>query len=447
MRIPIPKWIEDKWQQGDPAKKKKLTVISAVVCFVLVLFLIVYQRQSAHHNNPKQKTSAEKYEDLQERVTKYNDIANRSTTGRVKDIEEQLRGLKENNAALSNRLGDVSKSMTDIKKIFDDKLKEFQISSQQDTKSAETESGKGIPEPRYPEPPAKKKSQPAQDRKVMNWEVPGSEGSRADMVLYKKEGGLGTKKATGGVPSTGKEAEKKETDEDSIYLPSSTMMDADVVDGFTVETMQGGKGTPIKVVMRIRDLAILPNEVRVNTEGCFALAEGTGKLSDERVHFRLLKLSCIARDGTAVIDESVNGQLVDMDGHVGLKGNVVTKAGAFIGRAFLANMFEGFGEGLSETSWNVNNSVLGQTKTLKSGDVFKNGIGQGLAGASESVSDYFLTLANQCVPVIESGSSRPVTIQIFDGVDLKIRNKCFTASGCKNNGENRNDAISALGKL
>ena len=95
-------------------------------------------------------------------------------------------------------------------------------------------------------------------------------------------------------PQKEEENQGKKKEEQKVYLPPS-FMEATLLSGLAAPTTSAGKSNPVPILMRIKDLAILPNKVKANLKGCFLIAEGVGNLADERVHARLLTLSCISR--------------------------------------------------------------------------------------------------------------------------------------------------------
>lgn len=180
------------------------------------------------------------------------------------------------------------------------------------------------------------------------------------------------------------------------------------------------------MILRIKDLAILPNKVKANLKGCFAIAEGRGNLADERVHVRILTISCVAKDGNAVIDQAVKGFVVDEDGKVGLSGRVVAKMGVHIARTVLAGFVGGFGAALETTTSTINyNPLTGGTSQRWTSDdaktVLTAGVGKGIAQGAEAVQDFYLQLAQQTLPVIEVGATKTVTLVISEGVGLEIK--------------------------
>ncbi len=214
-------------------------------------------------------------------------------------------------------------------------------------------------------------------------------------------------------------AEKKSKDT-LVYLPTS-FMPATILSGLAAETMDGGKNEPAPVLLRINNLAFLPNRVKANLKGCFVIAEGHGKLSDERVHLRVVNLACLSKKGSAVIDQKIKGFVVDSDGKIGLRGEVVSKFGAMIGRSLIAGLFGGLGDSIQAQTQTQSISALGTTNTIDTDKVWQAGIGGGLSTASHEIQKFYMELARQTLPVIEVGAVRDVTIVVSEGVELKIR--------------------------
>ncbi|MGD0021963.1 MAG: TraB/VirB10 family protein, partial [Smithellaceae bacterium] len=222
-----------------------------------------------------------------------------------------------------------------------------------------------------------------------------------------------------GGDSKEKAAEKK-SKKKTVYLPPS-FMEATMLSGLDAPTTEGGKGQPVPVLLRIRDLAFLPNQVRANLKGCFVISEGHGSLADERAHLRITSISCLSKKGTAVIDQHVKGFVVDSDGKIGLRGTVVSKMGAIVARSVLAGFFAGIGDAIKAQTTTVSISPLGQTQAIDPSQMLQAGAGQGISSAAKEISKFYLDLARQTMPVIEVGAVRDVTLVISEGVELEIK--------------------------
>lgn len=211
-----------------------------------------------------------------------------------------------------------------------------------------------------------------------------------------------------------------EKPERTVYLPPS-FMEASLLTGFDASTSSKGTGNPEPMLLRIQTPAVLPNDVKGNVEGCFVVAEAVGRLDKERADVRLTSLSCLSKNGQAVIDEPVKGFVTDADSKVGLSGRVVSRMGAATARATVAGIFGGAGDWLKAASTTTSVSPLGSTQTVESGDVVPYALGGGLAEGADTLRDFYLDLARQATPVIEVGATKQITVIISEGKDLHIR--------------------------
>jgi conjugal transfer pilus assembly protein TraB len=211
-----------------------------------------------------------------------------------------------------------------------------------------------------------------------------------------------------------------------IYLPPS-FMEATLLSGVAAPTTNVAKSNPLPLLFRVKDLAVLPNKVKADLKGCFIIGSAVGNLADERVHIRLNTLSCVAKNGDAVIDQTVKGFVVDEDGKVGLKGRVVAKMGIHIARTALAGFIGGMGDALSSSMQTNSLNALGQTQSqltdTDAGSIAKAGLGEGISSATKDLQKFYLQLAEQTLPVIEIGSTKDVTVVISEGVGLEIMEK------------------------
>lgn len=226
------------------------------------------------------------------------------------------------------------------------------------------------------------------------------------------------------------EEEGKKKEKKTVYLPPS-FMEATLLTGLDAETVESAKGNPEPVLLRIRDLAVLPNQVKANLRGCFVIAHGFGKLSKERVDLRLVTLSCLTKEGQAVIDQGVKGYVADEDGKNGLRGNVVSRMGAAVARAALAGFFGGAGDAFRAAASTTSISPLGATQTIQPADIGTAAAGGGLAGASHELEKLYLELARQATPIIEVGATKTVTLVVTEGVDLVIKETCVGGQPCE----------------
>ena len=104
-----------------------------------------------------------------------------------------------------------------------------------------------------------------------------------------------------------KKIEVKKNDEEGIlkvFLPVSYIK-ADLLTGIRAQTTRDAEENTPEIVFRAKDMAVLPKDIRADLEGCFIVGQVYGNLATERVDVRIRRLSCIAKNGQAVIEEKV----------------------------------------------------------------------------------------------------------------------------------------------
>ncbi|MEM3265253.1 MAG: TraB/VirB10 family protein [Thermoplasmata archaeon] len=226
--------------------------------------------------------------------------------------------------------------------------------------------------------------------------------------------------------------QEAQNQQEEVYLPTS-FMEGILLNGLDAPTSSVGSNNPVPCLIRIQTPAVLPNEVKANLKGCFVIAEGVGDLATERANMRLVTISCIAKNGQAVIDQPIKGFVVDADGKIGLRGRVVSKMGSAIARSFIAGLFSGLGNAVQENAYTTTNTVLGNVSSLGSSasDIAKQGIGGGIYTASNQIAAFYLSLAKQSIPVVEIGAGKKVTIVVSQGEMLKLMDYCVGGRKCK----------------
>jgi len=150
-------------------------------------------------------------------------------------------------------------------------------------------------------------------------------------------------------------------------------------------------------------------------------ADATLTLIKERVEVQLVSLSCVDFDDHSVVDQSVKGFFVDADGKKGLSGQVITRAGATLARAFIAGTISGISQSVQDTFGENSVSALGSVRTLNPTDSIKTGVAGGLSKSSDKLTDFYLGLARQAGPIVEVGAGKDVTVVVQEGVTLEIK--------------------------
>ena len=398
--------IRRKWNQLEPKKRKTIS-LSVVVVLILVLAMAGWHSRKSK----AAKRVAKKPSEVKE-VSLNTDLIEKSLFRQAQETINQQGKL----------IADIRREIAKIKAQSDQALEEAKKAREAAPaqpapakKKAPKEAGKS-PAKAPPSAPASKSLPPPPPPPAYSFST-GKKGEPSNML-----GGIElVKNEVKQEPEAKDEGKKKY----QIYLPPS-FMEATLLSGLDAVTTSRGSKNPVPVLLRIKDLAVLPNRVKANLKGCFVLGEGKGNLATERVDVRLVTLSCLSKKGKAVIDQPVKGYVVDEDGKAGLRGIVAAKMGAMLARAALAGFLGGVGEGVKSSAMNTQVTALGTTtqvwKSTDTKNILRGGIGGGISEAAKELQKFYLELARQTLPIVQVGATKTVTVVISEGVNLEVKN-------------------------
>lgn len=217
---------------------------------------------------------------------------------------------------------------------------------------------------------------------------------------------------------SGGEQERKQA---GSYIPAGSFVRVAVLNGLDAPTGGQAQSNPTPVLLRIVDPATLPNGYGADLKDCIVTANGVGDVSAERAYIRVDRLSCIDDRGGA-IDISIKGYVAGEDGKAGMRGRLVTKTGQILANALLAGIGSGIGEAFKNSSQTVTQNPLGGLTTVtNSGDELKAGVGTGVGKAFDTLSKYYITLADKTFPIIEVDGGRVADLVISKGFVLEGR--------------------------
>ena len=117
---------------------------------------------------------------------------------------------------------------------------------------------------------------------------------------------------------------------------------------------------------------------------------------------------------------NVEGYLA-FQGKAGIRGRVVSREGDLVTQALLAGIASGFGRGFSANANSQFRTVgIGSTDNqLSAQQILTGGLGQGLASAADTVSDYLIERAEQYQPVIEMPTGVEVELVFINGAYIR----------------------------
>ena len=208
------------------------------------------------------------------------------------------------------------------------------------------------------------------------------------------------------------------------WLPAGSHARAVVLAGVDASAGISSQGDPRPILLRITGPAWTAAEdgaaMSVDIEGCTVTGAAHGDLSSEKVYARLQTMTCAGDEPGTVVETEVAGFVANA-GKAGVRGPVVSREGALVGKAFLAGVFSGVGQGVS-SAWSPQAVATGGGNAAVANTGFEEigraGIGAGAATAGGKVADYLIRRAEQYQPVIQLRAGTPVSVVFIEGARL-----------------------------
>ena len=265
MALDLKNKFKEYWANLDAAAKKKVvrtTIIVGLMVFGIATYYIKYGTKTREtqqvSSNIKQEIKLEPH--LLEKSAYLQGQEKINTM--LKEVEDLKKELKDGRNQQGDKSGSQQAGVPPQQSV-----KQQAQSGQMTAPSLKSEP---LPPPPIPQSPARQYSNPAQRSGLP---VPPVPGGKQEDSLEREYGAIeiASNRNVGG-ESKEKAAEKK-SKKKTVYLPPS-FMEATMLSGLDAPTTEGGKGQPVPVLLRIKDLAFLPNQVRANLKGCFVISEG-----------------------------------------------------------------------------------------------------------------------------------------------------------------------------
>jgi len=224
--------------------------------------------------------------------------------------------------------------------------------------------------------------------------------------------------AQGQAKGGGKGAHKE-----GVYIPAGAILSGVFLNGLDMPTGQQARSQPTPALIRVKDLAILPNRVRADVRECFIIVGGYGDLASERAYLRGETFTCIRSDG-GVIEVPIDGYAVGEDGKVGLRGRVVSKQGAMLAKALQAGFLQAFSSMFNQVPaipiYNANQGNQQQYQSQFSPQAAGAAAAKGVGSALDRLANYYMDMAEQTFPVLEVDAGRGVDLILNAGVSLRL---------------------------
>lgn len=207
---------------------------------------------------------------------------------------------------------------------------------------------------------------------------------------------------------------------DAGMLPAGAFAPVALLNGLDAGTSSATQANPMPVLMDVLSQAVLPGLAKYRLKNCFILGTGYGDLSAERVYVRFSRMSCVDKADGLLLSANVSGYLVDSDGKLGLRGTVVDRQGAKLGKALLAGFAQGLAGALGTAQGAVTSSATTglTTSTLTgTGALRASGLGGAQVAASQ-LAEFYLKQAESIFPVISINTGRTGTVVFTSSTSL-----------------------------
>ncbi|MBD3821238.1 MAG: hypothetical protein IE914_03095 [Thiotrichales bacterium] len=198
------------------------------------------------------------------------------------------------------------------------------------------------------------------------------------------------------------------------YIPAGSFVRAILIGGLDAPTGGQAQSNPHPVLMKLDDLAQLPNDLKYDIKNCHLIGASYGDISSERAIIRLETLSCIDQDDV-VHEATVKGFVFGEDGKAGVRGRVITKQGQLLVNSLIAGIGAGIGQAFQQQSMTYSTSALGSVGTIDPEKIGVAGVGTGVGKALDRLSQYYISLAEKMFPVIEVDAGRSVDVVLTSG--------------------------------
>lgn len=384
--------ISSKFESMDPAKRQKVILIGGTLTFLALMSAIVLITDDSGKKPVKKAEEAQSVGNLLMGTTS-REIGLTGVSNDLKELQDQVAEMAKENQRLKDAEEKRQKSLS-----ADQALENLsgQVGNE---RNAVAPPGTML-NPVIPDPP---------QRQVI---LPNLPRNNAPAVPPPPPVAPEIQTTRSAKPKVSRAVERLK----NVYLPTGAIMEGVLLNGLDAPTGRMAQGSPIPVVVRVKHEAILPSQYRSDVREAFILAAGYGDLSSERAYLRAERFSMILRNGE-VVDIPIKMSAVGDDGKSGLRGRVVSKQGAVIGKALLAGMADGVSRAFGGRS-----SSFGQGNDLpENRDVMVSGVGGGTTGALDRIAAYFLTQAEAMYPVVEIDGGRSISFILLEGTELAPR--------------------------
>lgn len=209
------------------------------------------------------------------------------------------------------------------------------------------------------------------------------------------------------------------------YIPANSYAQAKLLLGVDAGVGMSAESNPRQLLLRITGDAISAGfgseYLKTNKLiGCQMSAKAVGDISSEKVYLDGVLMTC-AKDKSTFMEIPVKAYITSM-AKSGIRGEVISREGDLVLKSFLSGLASGFGSGvnqLSQPQTSISGGGLVVTDQQKAKNLIQGGVGAGLGGSGDRLSDYFIKRAEQYQPVISVNEGVEVYVVFQEGFSFK----------------------------
>lgn len=282
--------------------------------------------------------------------------------------------------------------------------------------------------------------------------VPSVEPTKAEpsslpsIRLLGEGGEMDEQKAEQKLNTGGDAKPRRKRDNETAYIPGGSMFPGVMLNGMDAPTSAVSQKNPTPVVIRVKKEAVLPNYASIDVRECFVMAAGFGQLASERALIRTESIACVRHDGK-VFDTKLEAYVVGTDGKVGIPGRLVSKQGQMIAKSLLAGALGGIGQSLTRSKVPNININPGQDANLYEQDsisaIAQGGLAGGISSATNMVAKFYLEMAKETFPVVETQAGQVATVIVTRGMTLPLKGSTSLERYAEPSGQNGSRLLSA----
>lgn len=217
---------------------------------------------------------------------------------------------------------------------------------------------------------------------------------------------------------------RKKRENETAFIPGGSMFPGVLLNGMDAPTSSVSQKNPTPVLIRVKKEAVLPNFASIDVRECFIMGAGFGQLASERALIRTESIACVRHDGK-VFDTKLEAYIVGTDGKVGVPGRLVSKQGQMIAQSLLAGALGGIGSSLTRSkvpALNINPADGGNIYDQESmSSIAQSGLGGGISSATNMIAKFYLDMAKETFPVVETQAGQAVTVIVTRGMGLPLK--------------------------